>query len=267
MKQQLELTVLLFCIAIASGIMFLFPEEEKRNTQQTFLEMWWSDHPDLPINTLDSNEIFAMPISSASKRSLWFRRLRNWPFKDLTELCSDPYLSKDSLFFSLGCYSFQPNSEKQGKHHLKNKTSFKRGFNEQRAVSYSSVDLNLADSAALEEIPGIGSGMIRVLKRYRSRYGFVADTSHLRRTTYFGTMWKKEWDSLLRVDSIPSPKLSLASSSFQELLAFPELNFGQVKRLCFYRETFGVPTWFEIASWSEFSKSDTTFLQYYISSN
>jgi hypothetical protein len=57
------------------------------------------------------------------------------------------------------------------------------------------------------------------------------------------------------------------SSTFQELLAFPDLNYEQVKRLCFYRESFGIPTWLEMASWNEFSEADTTFLQLYISNN
>jgi hypothetical protein len=51
------------------------------------------------------------------------------------------------------------------------------------------------------------------------------------------------------------------------LLAFPDLNYEQVKRLCFYRESFGIPTWLEMASWNEFSEADTTFLQLYISNN
>ena len=267
LKQQLELTALLLCIAILSAALFLFPEEERRNEHHSFLELWWSNHSNLSINKLDSVQIFSLPISEASKRSLWFRRKRNWPFKDFNELCTDPYLIKDSLFFSLGSYSFQPNFQVGQKLHPFHTNSLKQKMYPRKSEAYSSVDLNQADSIALDNIPGIGSGMVKVLKAYRSRYGFIADTSHLRKTTYFGKVWREEWDSLLRIDSIPAPKLSLVSSTFQELLAFPDLNYEQVKRLCFYRESFGIPTWLEMASWNEFSEADTTFLQLYISNN
>lgn len=258
---------MLLCIAIISAALFLFPEEKRRIANQSFLELWWSDHSNLSINTLDSVQIFSLPIGAASKRSLWYRRKRNWPFKNFNELCSNPYLIEDSLFFRLGSYSFQTDFQQASSQYPISGDSLNQRIHFGASAAYSAVDLNDADSIALDKIPGIGSGMIRVLIAYRSRYGFIADTSHLRSTTYFGAVWRAEWDSLLRIDSIPAPKLSLKSSTFQELLAFPELNYEQVKRLCFYRENFGVPTWFEMASWNEFSEVDTTFLQLYISNN
>ena len=159
LKQQLELTALLLCIAILSAALFLFPDEERRNEHQSFLELWWSNHSNLSINKLDSVQIFSLPISAASKRSLWFRRKRNWPFKDFNELCTDPYLIKDSLFFSLGSYSFQPNFQVGQKLHPFHTNSLKQKMYPRKSEAYSSVDLNQADSIALDNIPGIGSGI------------------------------------------------------------------------------------------------------------
>ena len=90
---------------------------------------------------------------------------------------------------------------------------------------------------------------------------------HFKSNTYYGERWRKEWATLLTVDSIPPPKLSLEHSTFEELMGFPELNYAQTKRICFYRERFTVPTWKEIVEWEEFSGVDTTFLQLYISRN
>ena len=93
------------------------------------------------------------------------------------------------------------------------------------------MDLNHADSISLDNIPGNGS-MVQVLKAYRRIWfhrGYVTSAeNHL--------LWKsmeRGMGYLLRIDSIPAPKLSLVSSIFQELLAFPDLNYEQVKRLCF----------------------------------
>jgi hypothetical protein len=204
-----------------------------------------------------------MPISEVTKRSLWFRRKRNWPFKDLEELRADRYLEGDSMFFALGAIDFSMPVESTSIT-IATRAPIKKTLPSRQ---WTAVDVNTCDSVALDALPGIGPGMVDVLFRYRMRYGFIADLDHFKSNTYYGESWQKEWASLLILDSIPPPKLSLHYSTFAELAAFPELNFGQTKRICFYRERFEVPTWKEIAQWEEFSGVDTTFLQLYISRN
>jgi len=243
--------------------MFLFPVEKRIAEHQAFLELWWSANDSLRINKIDSTFIHSMPITGATKRSLWFRRKRNWSFKDLEELHADRYLKEDSLFFTLGTIDFSlPIGTTTRATTMK--TPIKRSLPDRR---WTAVDVNTCDSAALDALPGIGPGMVGVLFRYRTRYGFIADMDHFKSNTYYGERWQKEWASLLILDSIPPPKLSLQYSTFAELAAFPELNYAQTKRVCFYRERFTVPTWKEIAEWEEFSGVDTTFLQLYISRN
>ena len=263
MREQLELTAILLCIALISGAMFLFPAEEKIAERKAFLELWWSDNDSLQINRIDSVFIRSMPVSKATKRSLWFRRKRNWPFKDLHELRADRYLREDSLFFALGTIDFSL-PIKTASRATTIKAPIKRLLPDRRCTA---VDVNTCDSAALDALPGIGPGMVGVLFRYRTRYGFIADMDHFKSNTYYGERWRQEWATLLTIDSIPPPKLSLKKSTFAELVAFPELNYVQTKRICFYRERFTVPTWREIAQWEEFSGVDTTFLQLYISRN
>ncbi len=263
MREQLELTAILLCIALVSGAMFLFPVEKRIAEHQAFLELWWSANDSLPINKIDSAFIHSMPISEATKRSLWFRRKRNWPFNDLEELHADRYLKEDSLFFTLGTIDFSIPIETASRA-TTIKAPIKRPLPTRK---WTAVDINTCDSAALDALPGIGPGMVGVLFRYRMRYGFIADMDHFKSNTYYGESWRQEWSTLLTIDSIPPPKLSLEYSTFQELLDFPELNYAQTKRICFYRERFTVPTWKEIVEWEEFSGVDTTFLQLYISRN
>jgi len=262
-REQLELTAILLCIALISGAMFLFPVEEKIAERKAFLELWWSVNDSLQINRIDSVFIQSMPISKATKRSLWFRRKRNWPFKDLNELRADRYLKEDSLFFALGTIDFSVPAASATRA-TTNKMNVKRTLTTRQWIP---VDVNTCDSAALDDLPGIGPGMVGVLFRYRTRYGFIADMDHFKSNTFYGERWQKEWASLLTLESIPAPKLSLKNSTFAELVAFPELNYAQTKRICFYRERFKVPTWKEIVEWEEFSGVDTTFLQLYISRN
>jgi hypothetical protein len=265
-REQLELTAILICIALVSGAMFLFPVDKKIAEHQAFLELWWATNDSLRINKVDSTHISSMPISEATKRSLWFRRKRNWPYKSSHELLSDPYLKTDSLFFSLGTIDFSFNQTP--KQQELRRGAPRQEYNYTAALkAYEPLDLNTCDSASLDELPGIGPGMAGILLDYRTKFGYIADVNHLKQTTYFGQIWKEQWDGLLVVHEVPPPKLSLSSSTFQELLDFPALNYNQVKRICFYRESFSPPTWSEIAGWDEFSEVDTTFLQLYISRN
>lgn len=266
MREQLELTAILLCIALVSGAMFLFPEAPKVEERRTFLELWWSESDTVRINKIDSAHIYAMPIAHATKRSLWFRRKRNWPYQNFRGLIEDPYLKTDSMFFSLGKFDFSVNERRRREkvtpvHH--------EAFNTYLPLkkTHRPVDLNMCDSISLDALPGIGPGMVRILLDYRHRYGFIANINHFKRNTFFGEAWREDWNELLILDSIPPPSLSLAGSTFEELRQFPELNYNQVKRICFYRESFEVPTWQEIAGWEEFSQADTTFLQLYISRN
>lgn len=207
-----------------------------------------------------------MPISEATKRSLWFRRKRNWPYKSSSELLSDQYLKADSLFFSLGTIDFSFNLPPI--QNVPRPVTPRQEYDRPAALkTYEPLDINSCDSASLDALPGIGPGMVRILFDYRTKYGYIADIDHLKQTTYFGQIWKVQWDKLLVVNEVPPPNLSLKSSTFQELLDFPALNYAQVKRICFYRESFSAPTWSEIAEWDEFSEADTTFLQLYISRN
>ncbi|MGB1112837.1 MAG: hypothetical protein ACPG3S_07050 [Schleiferiaceae bacterium] len=263
MREQLELTAILICIALVSGAMFLFPVEKKVAERKAFLELWWSAKDSLPINRVDSTHIYSLPISEATKRSLWFRRKRNWPFKDLEELYANRYLREDSLFFALGTIDFSVQVARASETTATG-ASIKRPLPSRQ---WTAVDVNTCDSAALDALPGIGPGMVGILFRYRTRYGFIADMDHFKSNTYYGERWQQEWATLLTIDSVPPPKLSLEHSTFEELMHFPELNYEQTKRICFYRERFTVPTWKEIEEWEEFSGADTTFLQLYISRN
>lgn len=266
MREQLELTAILLCIALASGAMFLFPVEKRIEEHQAFLELWWSANDSLPINKIDSAHIYSMPIDEATKRSLWFRRKRNWPYKSSSELLSDPYLKSDSLFFALGAIDFSFN-QKPKQEGPRPSARLQEYYHRPKVKNYGPLDLNTCDSASLDALPGVGPGMARILLDYRTSHGYIADIDHLKQTTYFGKIWREAWDELLVLNEVPPPKLSLSRSTFQELLDFPELNYAQVKRICFYRESFAAPLWSEIAEWEEFSAIDTTFLQLYISRN
>ena len=264
-----RLTTLIFT-ALISGAMFLYPKKEAQHEAEQLMQWWWSERDSLNLNKLDSSAIQALPISAGAKRTLDYRRRRSWPFKNLEELSSAPGMAKDSLWWSRGTFKFQQKSRTSftsdsGRYPEKNyaRTWPKREYKMDSKPVVKPVNLNWTDSASLVAIPGIGGWSARQIIDYRFKYGFIADLEHLKTNTYLGKAWRESWDSLLIVEP-GVPWLSLNESSFKELQSFPEFSFEGVKRIAFYRETFGHLGWAEFLLWEEFEGIDTNFLQLYV---
>ena len=261
MLDQLSRTALLIAIAFISGAVFLFPSREKHNEQLAFLEWWWEENGTLSINELDSAVVYSLPISTSAKQGLWYRISRQWSYKNVEDLSQSPPMLNDSLWIRLGQFKFVRVDYRAIPRHFKQKSTFRNKTEEPE--TWVPLDVNMADSIALMSIPGIGSWAANQMIRYRFEYGYIADLGHLKNSTYLKNIWREEWDSRLLVNQ-SNPTMSLDKSSFKELLDFPGLNYAQVKRITFYRETFGDLKWSELCNWKEFEKDDTNFLKLYI---
>lgn len=264
-----RLTTLIFT-ALISGLMFLYPKKEAHLEAEQFMQWWWSERDSLNLNKLDSAAIQALPISAGAKRTLDFRRRRSWSFKNLEELSSAPGMAQDSLWWSRGTFIFEQEQRRAltsdaGRYSPRSypKTWQKREYENKPEPVVQPVNLNWADSTSLVAIAGIGGWSARQIIDYRFKYGYIADVEHLKKSTYLGKAWREEWDSLLVVEP-GVPWLSLNESSFKELQSFPEFSFEGVKRIAFYRETFGRLGWAELVRWEEFKGIDTNFLQLYV---
>lgn len=258
-----------------SAAMFLFPKLEKFEQQRVFMDWWWTQqHDTLNLSGLDSIQIQHLPITTASKKTLDFRRRRDWHFKDLQEFIAAPGLSRDSLWWSRGVFKFSIPRKAPGDNHenWRSKKSTRqyanlysdRSTEIQQPEPLRKINLATADSASLVTTKGIGAWTAKQILSYRESYGFIASLEHLKASTYLGNIWRDEWDTLF-IPSNDTAHLSLNSSSFQDLQHFPEFNYSQTKRIAFYRESFGRITWSEVVSWEEFEGVDTNFLKLYVS--
>jgi|TARA_B100000768_G_scaffold160934_1_gene160751 hypothetical protein len=261
MIDQLSRTALLIAIALISGAVFLFPSKEKYHDQLVFMTWWWEQKGVLSINELDSAVVYSLPISASAKKGLWYRISRAWSFKDLDDLTQSPLMLKDSLWIRLGQFEFVRIYDGQNQIDFKRQSTFL--VKPEEAEAWLPVDVNKADSIELMSVPGIGAWTANQMISYRLKYGYIADLEHLKSSTYLKNIWREEWDRRLLVENF-NPTLSLNKSNFKELLKFPELNYIQVKRITFYRETFGDLKWPELCNWKEFEKVDTNFLKLYI---
>jgi hypothetical protein len=261
MIDQLSRTALLIAIALISGAVFLFPSRAKHHDQLVFLTWWWEQKGTLSINELDSAVVYSLPISASAKNGLWYRISRQWSYRNLDDLSQSPPMLIDSLWIRLGKFEFVRVYDSTSLRHVKQKITFSDKID--KPELWLPLDVNTADSIELISVPGIGAWTANQIIRYRFKYGYIADLGHLKNSTYLKNIWREEWDMRLLVED-RNPTMSLNKSDFKELLKFPELNYSQVKRITFYRETFGDLKWPELCNWKEFEKVDTNFLKLYI---
>jgi DNA uptake protein ComE-like DNA-binding protein len=268
-KAQIIRTFQLLIVATLAATIWLRPAAEAREARHGFLAMWWSEHPALRVNQLDSNAIFTLPLPEAAKKSWWYRCKKSWTIKDLLALKS--LSGMDTLFVITGNFDFTPippqQKEQWGSSSWQNPKLIPWDEPKSEHVTNNRVkrlDLNEVDSAALVAVRGIGPWSAHAIIEERSRWGYFSTVSQLRKIRSLDARWKKEWDSVFYVVS-RAPKLCLNTSSFIDLNNFYGFRFHQVKRIVFYRERFGPVLRKELVLWEEFSDVDTTFLRHYVS--
>ena len=135
----------------------------------------------------------------------------------------------------------------------------------QRAFKYSegtTVDVNRADTAELKKIPGIGSGIARMIVVYRERLGGFHALEQLLEVKYV-TPELLEW-FVLEDDSIR--KLPINRATLEKLRAHPYLNFYQAKVIVEHRRTRGdIKSLSQLSLYEEFTEKDLKRLSAYIS--
>jgi len=262
--------LLLALLSFISGLMFLYPQRQVYEQERIFFQWWWSQQEDsIAINLLDSLQIQNFPISPSAKRTLEYRRKKDWPFKSFEQFKTTPGLQLDSLWWSRGLFTFEApvkEIDQQARAFSISSRPYDsyRDFKKIQHQPTKPLDLSIADSTALVAVPGIGAWTARQIIDYRDRYGYIASLEHLKSSTYLGSSWRATWDTLL-IPSSDTITLSLNESPFKALQNFPEFNFAQTKRIVFYRENFGRLKWSDLVLWEEFEGIDTIFLKLYIS--
>ncbi len=262
MLRQLQQTAILLFFAFLAGLMWIFPVSKVISERAAFHQLWWSavDTP-LRINFLDSLTIASLPLPNTARSAFHFRRTRKWPIKNLEELSALPGM--DSIWVRQGVFDFSYVSKAPGSP----KTAFpKPNHNPKAPVDLAPplrIDINAADSLALVSVPGIGPWGARAILRERERWGHIQSLNQLKDKFPFDRHWDTSWAQSLVVEP-QSPPWSLNASSFDSLLKVPAFNYHQVKKIAFYRESFGRIQWSEIEQWGWWTKEEIHFFKLYI---
>ncbi len=98
------------------------------------------------------------------------------------------------------------------------------------------IELNRADTTELKKIPGIGSGIARMIVGYRERLGGFYDIEQLKEINLNASLLQS-WFS---VDTTAIRRLNLNRCNVEYLRRHPYINFYQAKAIVEYRRKKGV---------------------------
>lgn len=123
------------------------------------------------------------------------------------------------------------------------------------------LDLNGADTADLQRVPGIGSVLARRVVRYRERLGGFVTVSQLAEVEGLPADVER-WFFVL---SKPRPGLNLNKASLEQLMRHPYLNFYQSRAVVEHRRKFGpLRALDDLALYEVFSSADLERLRPYV---
>lgn len=124
------------------------------------------------------------------------------------------------------------------------------------------VDANLADTVELKKIPGIGSGIAKMIVSYRNRLGGFCSLEQLLEVK-FVTPELLEW---FKLETSPIRKLQINRAGLDKLRAHPYINFYQAKVIVEHRRKKGeIKSLSQLSLYEEFTEKDLNRLLPYIS--
>jgi len=115
-------------------------------------------------------------------------------------------------------------------------SSVKQDFKKREAVT---VDLNTADSAALELLPGIGPAFASRILKYRNKLGGFHTKEQLLEVYGMDSARYYILENQLLVNPAAIKKLNINTAEFADLKPFPYLSYKQMNAIIQYRRQHG----------------------------
>ncbi len=124
------------------------------------------------------------------------------------------------------------------------------------------VDVSTADTTELKKIPGIGSGIAKLIVAYRRQLGGFYTVEQLREVDYV-TEDMMQW---FKLESDSITKINANKASLDKLRNHPYINFYQAKVIIEYRRKKGsIKSLSQLSLYEEFTEKDLERLSHYLS--
>lgn len=123
------------------------------------------------------------------------------------------------------------------------------------------IELNGADTAELKKIPGIGSGIARMIVNYRSQLGAFHRIEQLE-DIHLKAELLRPWFS---IDAHSVRRINVNKASVQRMMSHPYINFYQAKAIVEHRKKNGkINSLKELSLYEEFSPADFERMKPYV---
>ena len=123
------------------------------------------------------------------------------------------------------------------------------------------VELNSADTTELKKIPGIGSGIARMITGYRNRLGGFYDIAQLKEI-HLDVEKLRPW---FNVATGNTRRLNINRTGIERLKAHPYINFYQAKIIVEYRKKKGIlKSLKQLSLYEEFTPQDLERISHYV---
>lgn len=214
-------------------------------------------------NWADSIELSALGLPSYVVRNILKYREKGGRFRSV-ESMARVYGLTEEKFLELKPYIRIKQAEKKKKPEGID-TVVKPVWKEKKQFKYPEgtlVDVNVADTAELKKIPGIGSGIARAIVSYRTRLGGFCSLEQLEEIDYISPELLK-W---FKLETPSVRKLDINRMSLDRLRSHPYVNFYQARVIVEHRRKKGpIKSLSQLALYEEFTEKDLKRLSAYIS--
>lgn len=219
-------------------------------------------------NTADSASLRSLGLSAFVARNILRYRASGGVFRTAESL-SRIYGMEDTLFQKLKPYvvigpAYVPHSDSVSvlSRYGGKDTADVRPMYPAKYPEGTLVSLNEADTSQLVRIPGIGSGLARMIVSYRERLGGFSNIGQLQEIPHVG----RELNRWFRLDGGPYRKLRVNRDGIDRLRNHPYMDFYKAKAILEYRRKRGrLDGISQISMFREFEEADISRLSPYFS--
>lgn len=217
-------------------------------------------------NTIDSVGLRRLGLSPFVARNVIKYRQKGGRFST-PESFARIYGLTDEKFKELESYiyiaeSFKRKKKKEKALSVERKWSWRDSVVVSKYPEGTLVDVNVADTAELKKIPGIGSGISKAIVTYRTRLGGFNSLEQLLEVKYV-TPELLEW---FKLENVSLRKLDINKASLEKLRSHPYINFYQARVIIEHRRTRGkIESLSQLSLYEEFAEKDLIRLAAYVS--
>lgn len=130
--------------------------------------------------------------------------------------------------------------------------------------SFTMVELNKADSASLEALPGIGPVFSKRILKYRSILGGYHNLNQLYEVYGMQPETVEKIKGLVKIDTTLIRKIDINEALFKEINAHPYISFEQTKAICKFRSRNKILSIIQLMDQQIFSAEDAAKLRPYL---